>query len=213
MIKINLLPPEERGKGTEVEAVGGFQLDIKVIAPAAILLISLIVISIWFLSLNNKKKSLDKTITQVEADLAKVKEEEKIVQRLEENKTRLKTHLGVIEDLDRGRDYWVQILDAVSAALPDLTWISKLEDESAPSKPAILIEGTSFSDQKVSEFMINLAGTDLVENTDAITLRKVSSKDLRRGDRNIELVSFSMKVELIPLAKPKSSRSKPKSKT
>lgn len=202
MIKINLLPPEERGKGVEEEIGGGFKLDLRIIAPATLLIISAIVIFVWWMSLNNKKEELDQNIAKVKADLAKVQREERIVKELDDKKAKLKTHLGVITDLDQGRLRWVKILDIVSQALPELTWIERMSDESIPNSPSISIEGVAFSNQKIAEFMKNLADSELVEDTDSITLRHTTTKTEKRQDRTIELVSFALKVQLKSSSQP-----------
>jgi len=100
--------------------------------------------------------------------------------RLERRRDSLLTEIEVIRDIDRDRYVWPHILDAVTKALPDYTWLSDLagrtsEGDSAGS--SFTIQGkTAGEAQAVTRFMRNLSDSPFIQGVTLVSSGMVSEQ-------------------------------------
>ncbi len=208
MVRINLLPPEDRGKGAETEEVGGGgfnPLDPQILGPLALLIILGAAIFVMYSNLNGQKADMQAQIEEAKAELKKLKKVEQEVNNLENTRKMIAERVKEIERLDQNRHYWAQVLDNLSRSLPEQVWLTDISDRSAAGRPSLSLRGEAFSNIRIAEFMDRLKNSDIVEDASKIELvYSTVGKVKKTLVGNYQLYKFDMLVELIPSEKLKS---------
>ncbi|RMH69840.1 MAG: hypothetical protein D6675_11375 [Gemmatimonadetes bacterium] len=202
MIRINLLPPEDRGKGADIEEIsggGGLNLlDLRILIPAVVLVVVVMGIFIWWRSLEGQKADLNQQIAEVNAELSRRKAEKQKVEALEEKRTMTNERLREVERLDQNRFYWVQVMEQLAHSLPEQVWITEIRDQSSAGRPAILLKGEAFSNVRVAELIYRLERSDIVADPADIELMSSRTGQKQRtlvGD--YQLYEFEMRIKLV----------------
>jgi Tfp pilus assembly protein PilN len=183
MIKINLLPREERIKRREfklpqmstVYMVAGVALFV-----AAILCTGFIQqhkISV----LTKKIEAANEESKKLAPQLAKIKE---ITREREEVDRRL----GIIADLDRYRYFRVKFLNDVSFNLPVNCWLTGVSEA---SQNMFNLEGVAFSNYTVADMMTNLETSSTVSRVDLKVAEKGKIKER-------EVMKFKLVANVTP---------------
>jgi Tfp pilus assembly protein PilN len=185
MIEINLLPKELRKKGK------GFTLSkstLSFISGGAALIIIMILIT-SFQSL--KLKGLDKKIGEAQRKREQLRESIQMVDAINELKTKILKRMAAIENLDKNRSTWIEVMQELSEKVPEYVWLTSFKEtpevapkvaenpaagsstsqdtvEKKPQKPAfvsqVTIDGYSFSINNLAIFMINLMRSNYFKN-------------------------------------------------
>lgn len=158
MIKINLLPRDERQKRREfklpklatVYMAGGVALFLATIVTTAV--VEQHKVSV----LNQKITAANEESKKLAPQLAKIKE---ITQEQEEVNRRL----NIIADLDRFRYFRVKLLNDVSFSLPVNCWLTGVTEV---SQNQFDLEGVAFSNYTVADIMTNLETSPEVTRVD-----------------------------------------------
>jgi type IV pilus assembly protein PilN len=182
MIKINLLPREERIKRREFKLpqvstvcmVGGVALF------AAAILVTGLAQQQKIHSLKGKIAVANEESRKLAPQLAKIKE---ITREREEVDRRL----GIIADLDRFRYYRVKLLNDVSVSLPSNCWLTGFA-EMTPNQ--FSIDGVAFSNYTVADIMTNLETSPTVTKVDLTVAEKGKIKE--REVMKFKLVANAM---------------------
>lgn len=183
MIKINLLPREERIKRREfklpqmttVYMVGGVALFATAILFTGVMQQHKIVV------LEKKIAAANEESKKLAPQLAKIKE---ITKEREEVDRRL----GIIADLDRSRYFRVKLLNDVSFNLPVNCWLTGVTEVSPNT---FNLEGVAFSNYTVADMMTNL------ETSPAIT--RVDLKVAEKGTiKEREVMKFKLVANVMP---------------
>ncbi len=179
MIKINLLPREERIRRAPVDTrliLAGF--------GAVILLLAMGYGWYW---LSGEVRHLEASIQQARADLKRYEDLAKQVDRFREEKKRLEDKIKVIETLVAAQRGPVQILDEVSKALPNEVWLTALNR----TGKRLEISGIAFSNFNVAALMTNLGkASNLLSSVDLVVSEKTTV-----GDVGVE--RFTITAELV----------------
>ncbi|MBN2287998.1 MAG: PilN domain-containing protein [Candidatus Glassbacteria bacterium] len=187
MLKINLLPPEQRKKLKKVKparkrafAMPRLTLALKfdpwVVVPAgaAVLLVLMIAGSFFWLGYQEKKIKARRDTNRVE--LNRLNQVVLKVNRLQQQTDQLKDRMNIILKVDRNRFLWPRVLDEINGALPQYTWLESVSETSPFPRLVLRLEGTAMSNLSVSRFMRNLEFASLLTN-----VRLVSSVERRQG--------------------------------
>ncbi len=182
MIKINLLPPEEkieRKIKITLPPIGIYE-----IAGTLILLVSLL----WtFFSCSTTKAKISDLRNKIKRDsteLASLKEVQKKVQMLEKTKNDFQRKVNIAKRLLSSINTEVMILDELSKALPDYVWLKSFTHTGNMVK----IEGASFSNLFIADFIQNLKASPVFSKE--IILEKISVS--KEGES--EYLAFSLRV-------------------
>jgi type IV pilus assembly protein PilN len=160
MIKINLLPREERKRRTQVN-------------PALLLgLLGAVVVVLamgygWYW-LNGEVDRLQSDIQATQAELKRFEELAKQVDKFQAEKKRLEEKIKVIETLVVAQGGPVRLLDEVSKALPNEVWLTTFNRVGK----RLEIGGIAFSNFSVANFMTNLGASALIANVDLVVSEK-----------------------------------------
>jgi type IV pilus assembly protein PilN len=183
MIRINLLPREERIKRREfklpqmttIYMVGGVAIF------AGAMLFSGIVQSHKIRTLESKIAAANEESKKLAPQLAKIKQ---ITKEREEVDRRL----GIIADLDRYRYFRVKLLNDVSFDLPVNCWLTGVSELSPNS---FAIDGVAFSNYTVADMMTNLEASPTVSRVDL----KIAEKG-KINER--EVMKFKLVANVVP---------------
>ena len=167
MIKINLLPREERAKGVP--------LNTRVILGAVCGAVVLLAMAYGWYWLSGEVSRLESSITQTQADLRRFDELAKQVDLFRAEKKRLEDKIKIIETLVAAQGGPVQLLDEVSKALPAEVWLTTLNR----TGKRLEISGIAFSNFNVANLMTNLGKAgNLLTNVDLVISEKTSIEDV-----------------------------------
>ena len=159
MIRINLLPLKEAQR-----AVGRRrQVSLAVLSVAVALLVMLVP----YLMQGRSLGALDREITQLNSDIAKLNAQALEVRELEKKRGELQAKLKVIDDLKQKRVGPVHILEDLGGATPEKLWLV----DSTEVAGQATITGMALDNQTIAEFMRRLQSSkyffevDLVETS------------------------------------------------
>lgn len=183
MIRINLLASEQRS----VKPAATFDIKQKITFIGSLLLLVTAAGLGWrYWTLGEQQTLLAQEIqsaTQEEQRLQQILRE---VQEFEARKRQLEQRVTLIDELRKGQSAPVHIVDQISRALPDMTWITSLKQEGY----AVTIEGRCLTLTSLSDFVGNLEASSYFQKPVEI----LDSKVVASTDKNApELTQFSIR--------------------
>lgn len=185
MIEINLLPKELRKKRKTFD-LGKSTLYF--LSGGVALIIFMILIT-TFQSL--RLKGLDNNIMEAKRKKEQLRESIQMVDAISEVKTKILRRMSAIENLDKNRSTWIEVLQDLSERVPEFVWLSSFKEaprtspkvvqnpssgsnapqdtlKKATAEPAFIsqvtIDGYSFSINNLAIFMINLMRSNYFKN-------------------------------------------------
>ncbi|MFO7652499.1 MAG: PilN domain-containing protein [Candidatus Krumholzibacteriia bacterium] len=164
MIRINLLPREEAPakRGIALPNLGAF-------APVAMVLVAAAGIGAAHFYQDQKTAQLEQVIAQEEAESRRLAPEIAKIKRLNEQRQDLNERLDAITQLDRDRYHRVHLLDELNRSLPGHLWLTRFEDVGGDR---YAVEGVTFSNFLVSDFLQNLALSPYFAGVDLLVAEK-----------------------------------------
>jgi type IV pilus assembly protein PilN len=188
MIEINLLPGAKRkrggrGAGFKLPDVSQLLASIKepwlIAAVAAWLLVLGLGVPTYVRrahAIRDLQPQLDKAVrdsVQLASNIIRKK-------KLEQRRDSLLVEIQVIRDIDRDRYVWPHLIDAITRALPDYTWLddvaARAGEGDSTGAAAFSITGKTASDQAVTRFMRNLEESPFVEGVQLVTTATVTEQ-------------------------------------
>lgn len=157
MIKINLLPPEDRKKTRRIKlpALSGG-------GPKAVWMIAGIVVYAGMVIAIGSLQS--KSARDLEAKITKVKQESEAlapqlerIRQLTKEREEVDRRLGIIASLDRERYFRVQLLNDISEKMPPNSWLTSVKENGGTE---ITIDGVTFSNYLIADLMSSLDKSD-----------------------------------------------------
>lgn len=183
MARINLLPwRAERRKQRQREFYA-------MLGMAAIggLLLSLL---IWFYYDRQVSGQMDRN-AYLEAEIEKVKEQNKEIDRLDAQKDRLLARKKVIEELQAKRSQMVHLFDALVRTIPDGVVLTALQQEG----DMLTLEGRTQSNARVSAYMRNLETSGWMTNPElSIIQASAGDKSAAGPVSDIKALPYMFKV-------------------
>ena len=164
MIRINLLPRDER------------QVRRKIVLPniGAMVPVFALLAFVGLLVAFSIVQAMQ--VARLKADIAHAREEaEKLrpqiqtIQELTQKREELTRRLNVIASLDKNRLWRVKLVDELSRCVPDHLWLTNYE-EIGPDQ--VKIEGVTFSNLLVADFMSRMEASPLYGDIDLVVAEK-----------------------------------------
>lgn len=112
------------------------------------------------------------SIAEAEADSAQLHSAVIRVRAMEEAQARLAAQVEVMENVVEGRLYWIQLMETMSRALPEYTWLQLLDREGLGSDQ-VRVTGATFANAAVTEFMRGLEASPLLQNVTLVGVSRV----------------------------------------
>jgi type IV pilus assembly protein PilN len=203
MIRINLL-------GVEREKVKAAGFDISQRVPLLCVLIVLVAgggTGWWYWSLRQESTQLAADTTAAEREASRLKSLLLEVEQFETRSKQLQERVKLIETLRAGQSVPVQLLDHISRSLPDMLWLTQLEQDGG----AVTLQGRSTTLIALSDFVGNLGTSALVVKPIEIVNSQVEAADKsRNGQQAADLISFTVRVQLAGVQAPDPANAKKK---
>ena len=185
MARINLLPwRAERRKQRQRE----FYAMLGMAAVAGVLLSLLL-----YFYYDGQVSGQNARNAYLEAEIAKVKEQNKEIERLDRQKDRLLARKQVIEELQGKRSQMVHRFDALVRTIPDGVVLTSLKQEGE----TLTLEGRTQSNARVSTYMRNLEGSGWMSNPE-LSVIEAKAQDASGSAVDIKSLPyvFMLKVKL-----------------
>jgi type IV pilus assembly protein PilN len=161
MIKINLLPVQEKEKEENVRRQISFGM--------LVLLLAVVVMGLLWFQQYAKIASLEKIKGERAEQLAQLKAEVGDLSKLEGRKKELEKRRDTIANLSKHRLLPVKVLDRISESKPDALYFTKIEQQNA-GEPwqnfSLTLEGVAVDNEIIAQYMRELQKIDLLRNVD-----------------------------------------------
>jgi len=183
MIRINLLGVE-RTKATKA-----FVLDAgrRVTILSSLVLVAAVVgIGFWYWWLGQESSRLDAEIAAAQQESARLQTVMAEVAAFEARRDLVQQRVALIEQLRSGQSIPVQILDHVSRSLPDMMWLTSMEQNAT----TLTIEGMSTTLIALSDFVGNLGTSPLLQRPVEILNSQVTTGG------GPELIEFTVRANI-----------------
>jgi type IV pilus assembly protein PilN len=150
MIRINLIAGERRAAKT---AGRSLQIGQKVTVAGSLLIVLAVVVIGWrYWTIMQDREALTRDIDAARREESRLAEVLKQVADFEANRSQLQQRVALIDDLRKGQTAPVHMIDQISRALPEMTWLTQLKQENYD----VTIEGRCLSQTALSDFVSNL---------------------------------------------------------
>ena len=190
MIRINLLAVERERARKRVFIPAAHRVTI---GASLILVGTALFVGWWFWSLRQQSARLDADLVQAEVESRQVRSVLEQVRKFESRKALLQTRVSLIEELRKGQQAPVHLLDEISKSLPERLWLNDLTQTGAD----FTMSGMTDSHTAVSDFVANLEGTKWFRKPVEIVDSQVQS-DAKTGD----LIKFQVKAQFVDPSAP-----------
>jgi type IV pilus assembly protein PilN len=196
MIRINLLGGERQLKKRAVAFDAGQRLTL---ACSLLLVLAAGGIGYWYYSLTQRSVQVDADIAAAQQEQARLQSIMREVAEFDAQRAQLQQRVALIEQLRSGQSIPVQILDAVSKSIPDMLWLTDLEQKGND----ITIQGQSTTLISLSDFVGNLGSTALLQKPIEIVDSKVETVGTTGTGpgTGMDLIKFTVKAQIAPTAK------------
>jgi type IV pilus assembly protein PilN len=178
IMEINLLPHREARRAADLRE------------SIALLVLGLVVLAggIFFMSksVRSEMATAEANVAQLEADIARYKPQQLLVEQFKAQKKELQDKLDVIGSLEAARSGPVRMLDELSSNVPERLWLTGI----ATKGKAIRLEGQSLDTGVVADFLRVLNASPYFVNVD---LDKTSGGDVVEG---VRLVNFVIRADM-----------------
>jgi type IV pilus assembly protein PilN len=193
MIRINLLGGERQVKKKTVTFDIGQRLTL---ACSLILVVAGAGIGYWYWSLQQRSAQVDADIARGQQEQLRLQSIIREVNEFEQERAALQQRVALIEQLRRGQSVPVQLLDIVSKSLPDMLWLTDLEQKGSD----VTIQGQSTTLIALSDFVGNLGGTPLLQKPIEIVDSKVETVTPTgqpdKSGAGVDLIKFTVRATL-----------------
>jgi len=155
MIRINLLAVDrDRAKRRSAAGPTGPQATQQRITLACSLILVLTALGVgwWYWSLKVQSDRIEDDIVASQKETARLRTLIQQVQTNDARRVQLQERVGLIEELRRGREGAVRMLDEISRSLPDMLWLTEVKQQGAD----LTIIGRCTSLTALSDFVDNL---------------------------------------------------------
>lgn len=182
MIEINLLPGAPRKKR---RAGGGFSLSLpKMDQLPEVDRWILFIVAAWvigpgltgwmYFGVTGKRDDLTVRIEAAVQDSMRYARLIQASSALEARRDTIMQKLEIIEQIDTKRYVWAHVMDEISRALPDYTWLTNLAQTGGGMTPVFLIEGRTGNFFALTRFMDDLEASPFIRAVRLTTTQQES---------------------------------------
>jgi Tfp pilus assembly protein PilN len=197
VIRINLLGVERQ------KAKKAFVFDINqriTLACSLIIVVAAVGIGWWWWSLNQEAARLDSEIASAQQAAARLQSVLKEVTQGEQRRAQLQQRVALIEQLRGGQSLPVQLLDHVSRSLPDMIWLTEMQQD----QNALTIRGRSTTLIALSDFVGNLGNNPklLTKPIEIVNSQVENASGSGAQAPAVEVIGFTVKAQITPQGEP-----------
>jgi Tfp pilus assembly protein PilN len=197
VIRINLLGVERQ------RTKKGFVLDANqrtTLACSLVVVLAAAGIGWWYWSLNQESARLDAELASARQTAARLQSVLKEVAQGEQRRAQLQQRVALIEQLRRGQSVPVQLLDHVSRSLPDMIWLTDLQER----ENQLTISGRSTTLIALSDFVGNLGGNPdlLMKPIEIVDSQVESASGGGPQAPSVDVINFKVRAQLVSHGEP-----------
>jgi type IV pilus assembly protein PilN len=182
MIRINLLATERRAAKA---AAPGFQAAQKMAVIGSLVLVLTVVAVGWrYWALGQEQAQVAREIQAAQREEARLQEILKQVQEFENRRKTLEARVALIDELRKGQSAPVHMIDQISKALPDMTWLTSLQQ----SGYTLTMQGRCLTLTSLSDFVGNLEASRFF-----IRPVEIIESTVDAGSNGPELIVFTIR--------------------
>jgi type IV pilus assembly protein PilN len=190
MIRINLISQTREKPRRRVPAASLVGSGQKItVACTLILALAALGVGWWYWSLRTEAAKLTDDIVAAETETRRLQALIVQVRQFEERKAQLQERVTLIETLRRGQSSPVHVLDAISRSVPDMLWLTQLDQKG----PDLTIEGRCMALTSISDFVDNLGRSGWFKKPVEIVDSQVETGAAGSG----ELIKFTIKAQVV----------------
>jgi type IV pilus assembly protein PilN len=156
-------------------------------AGLGLLVVTALAIGGWWYALSRQQAAVDATTAQEQAELTRLKDAAKLVDKLAARKTELAERVDLIQRLRDVKRAPVSLLETVSRSLPDGLWLMDLKQTGM----VVQIDGRAMSLTPVTDLAERLQNSGLFQRPVEIVTTTTETVE------NTEVVHFSMKAQTL----------------
>jgi len=175
MIKVNLVPEEQRKKVREVKfkrpALRIPKLDM--ILAILALLVSIGLVAWLNFSKEKQLRDLNDDIAKAQQQLKELEKERKMVEDIERQQAELKEWVALVQNLNEGRALYFHILDELNKLKPEYMWLVLFEESNKRFK----LNGKTFSNYMISNFMDKLNGSSYFSDVKLDEIKETEERE------------------------------------
>jgi type IV pilus assembly protein PilN len=164
MIRINLLPREERQVRHNIVLP-----KLGTLMPIFVLLLVTALFAGFSVIQTLQVGRLRADIARAQAEADKLRPQIETIKDLTMKREELQRRLNVIANLDKNRLWRVKLVDELSRCVPEHLWLTVYEETSTDQ---VKIEGVTFSNLLVADFMSRLEASPLYGTVDLVVAEK-----------------------------------------
>ena len=153
----------------------------------------------WYWSLHREAEAVSAQTAAAQQEMVRLQGVLAEVARAEARRAQLQQRVSIIEDLRRGQSVPGQLLDHGSRSMPDLLWLTALDQKA----DAVSIEGRTTTLVSLADFVGNLGTNALVTKPIDIVNSEVEASG--SGTQAPDLIKFSVKAPLTPRTPPRAA--------
>jgi len=183
MIRINLLPAEDRAKKREIRLpeMSTVYLVVAIVGFfAAIATVSTVQ--------RHRVRVLESKIEVAKEESRKLAPQLAKIKQITREREEVNRRLNLIASLDRNRYFRVQLLNDISFTLPSNCWLTDISEQSPNN---FNLDGIAFSNYTVADMIMNLEDSPLVTRVD---LRVAEKGEINER----EVMKFSLSANVMP---------------
>ena len=189
MIRINLLGVERpKARKLPTFTVQAQQLTI---ACSLILVASFAGVGWWWWTLTQSKAQVETDIVAAQQQQRQLQSVLAEVKQFEAQRAQLQQRVQLIEQLRAGQTIPVQLLDHLSRSVPDLLWLTDVEQKG----DSLTIQGRSNTLAATADFVTNLKNSVLIAGDPDLDT-EVDTVQGAQGQPSVELYKFTVRAAL-----------------
>jgi type IV pilus assembly protein PilN len=190
MIRINLLGVERKARKT-----AAFDVSRQVTLGCGVILVATALgLGWWYWTLEQEETRVAAEIAAARSEQARLQSLLTEVQEFEARRAQLQQRVQLIEQLRAGQSIPVQLLDHVSRSLPDMLWLTDMEQ----TADTLTIQGRAMTLLAVSDFVRDLGATDLLLKPIDIPSTQVEPLSAGAGQPSVDVIRFTVRAAIRP---------------
>jgi Tfp pilus assembly protein PilN len=179
MIEVNLHPtgPKARRRRATAPSLpawlrpsrgGTEERDPWTVVALAIPAVALLAIAAMWFSQRSKTAELEASIVEAVADSTRLADLRALSDSLVARERTIRERLALVQGLDEGRFVWPHLLDEVSKALPEYTWLTAIRTSSPLPDLRVQVDGLAANPLAITRFVRNLQESPFVSGVTII---------------------------------------------
>ena len=192
MIEVNLLPAQGKGKKRKgprrslpSPSLAGFAGDRWVLSASVLSAMALVVVGWLFFAVAGEAEELEVRIEAAQRDSARFADVIRRAETLQARRDSVVARVLVLQEIDGSRYVWPHVMDEVGRALPNFTWLTRINQVAPLPNMTFRIRGRASTYFALTSFMENLEASPFMRGVRLITSDQVVIQVPGSGGRNI----------------------------